>query len=93
MIIDTIIDLQNRGFTFDFSIIGDHLFCVQTKCFINSDQFDIVEIHIFDHEISGNKQTVLYAIEWFANAMKGILLENSYKNPEMLLTKVKKFWK
>ena len=93
MIIDTITDLQNRGFTMDFNLLGNKLFCPQTKCFINSDEFDIVEVYSFEDDMVNLSETVLYAIECFAFAAKGILLETGHDNASILLSKIKKFWK
>jgi hypothetical protein len=92
MILDTISDLQNRGFTSDFSLLGNRLFCSQTKCFFNSDQFDVIEIYGFDNEHSEKGETVVYAIECFANSIKGILLRTNNKY-DVLLPKLHKFWK
>lgn len=93
MFIDTITDLQNRGFTMDFNLLGNRLFCPQTKSFINSDEFDVVEMYSFEDDRVNLEETVLYAIECFAFAAKGILQETAHDNTSILLSKIKKFWK
>lgn len=95
MIVDTIAELQSRGFTSDFNLLGNRLFCLQTKSFFSSNQFDVLEIYSFDDEHLNKPQTVVYAIECFTNTMKGILLENVKTQDEkgVLITKLRKFWK
>ncbi|MEP6465874.1 MAG: hypothetical protein ABJB05_06195 [Parafilimonas sp.] len=93
MIVDTIIDLQDRGFTSDFSLLGSRLFCAQMKCFFNSDQFDVIEVHSFESEQSNKEETIVYAIECFANAVKGILFERNSNHQNVIVTKLRKFWK
>ncbi len=91
MILDTIIDLQNRGFNADFSLLGNQLFCPQTKRFFNSDQFDVIEIYGFDDAYSEKEQTTVYAIECFTDSIKGILFQTCNKH-DVLLPKLRKFW-
>jgi hypothetical protein len=93
MILDTIIDLQNRGFTSEFSLLGNRLFCPQTKSFFSADQFDVIEIYGFDDEHSEKEETIVYAIECFANSIKGILCQNNSNHQAVLVTKLHKFWK
>ena len=93
MILDTIIDLQNRGFNADFSLLGNRLFCAQTKSFFNSDQFDVLEVYSFDNEISNREETTVYAIECFTNTVKGILCQNNSNHQSVLAAKLRKFWK
>ncbi|HVX26188.1 MAG TPA: hypothetical protein VHB70_07585 [Parafilimonas sp.] len=92
MIVETIIDLQSRGFTSDFNLLGDHLFCAQTKSFFSCDQFDILEVHALDDEYSTNHAIVIYAIECFTGTLKGILFNNN-NMMQPLISKIKKFWK
>ncbi len=92
MILDTIVDLQNRGFNADFSLLGKQLFCAQTKSFFNSDQFEIIEIYGFDDEYPDREQTTVYAIECFTNNIKGILFQ-THNDCSVLLLKLRKFWK
>ena len=92
MILDTIIDLQSRGFTSDFSLLGQRLFCSQTKCFFSSDQFEVIEIYGFDDAYPDKEQTTVYAIECFTNSIKGILFQ-SHNERDVLLLKLRKFWK
>ncbi len=93
MILDTIIDLQSRGFNADFSLLGNQLFCAQTKSFFDGDQFDVIEVYSFDNEISSKEEATVYAIECFTNTIKGILCQDNSNHQPLLATKLRKFWK
>lgn len=95
MIIDTITDLHKRGFTSDFILLNNRLFCTQTQHFFCSNGFDILEVHSFDDDYLHKEQTVVYAIECLVNTIKGILFENpnDYDKHDILLKKLSKFWK
>ena len=93
MITNTIADLLQRGFTADFILIDSRLFCKQTLCFFNANEFDIREVHSFENEHPGNDQIVVYAIECLANTVKGVLFQNpgAINREEVILTKLRKF--
>lgn len=94
MIVDTITDLQSRGFTSNFCLLGNRLFCIQTNSFFSSNQFDVLEIHSFDNEPLNKSQTIIYAIECITNRIKGLLLENlkPQEATGALTEKLRKFW-
>ncbi len=95
-IIDAVIHLHNQGFTADFGIWDNRLFCTQAKCFFTPEQFDVLEVYSFDGENDYKTETVLYVIECYGVA-KGILLQTIYKTvhnePNILVQKLRKFWK
>ena len=93
MILDTICDLQRRGFTSDFSVLDGRLFCSQQQSFIENEQYDILEVHSFDNETSENGETILYGIEWFSSAVRGILLISKPDINNVPACKLKRFWK
>ncbi len=95
MIKDTITDLHHRGFTSNFTLLGNQLFCAQTQSFFSSHEFDIIEVHSFDDDDSYKKQTFVYAIECFANTIKGVLFETpgEYMKQDIVFKKLRKFWK
>ena len=95
-IINTIIDLQSRGFYSDFCMVNEKLFCVQQKCFFDEDEFSILELHCFPCDDKLWRETVVYGIECINYFMKGILL-NSFRGnataiPPVIIKKVSKFW-
>jgi len=95
MIEDVISDLHRRGFTSNFTLLGDRLFCPQTQSFFNGNQFEIIEVHSFDEDYMSNGQTIVYAVECISNAIRGILFQNPdfSISREMLSKKLRKFWK
>ena len=93
MVVDAVTELHKRGFTFDFNLFNGRLFCSQLKSFINNEQFDIIEVRSFESEHISDRETVLYAIEWVSNGIKGILLDNRADTSNELACKLKRFWK
>lgn len=95
-IINTIVDLQSRGFYYDFCFVNDKLFCAQRKHFLNEDEFNILEMYRFPSDDKLWEETVIYGIESLQYLMKGILL-NSFKGnsviiPPFIVKKVSRFW-
>lgn len=95
MITDTISDLHQRGFTSDFIVLGNRLFCAQKQCFFNDNDFDILEVHSFDGDYSQKGEIVVLAIECFENEVKGILCQNQlpFYQQDVVFEKLGKFWK
>jgi hypothetical protein len=95
MITDAIADLHRRGFTSNFTLLGNRLFCSQTQCFFNGNQFDILEVHSFEDDYLNSGQTIVYAVECVSDAIKGILFQNcnTRTSQEILSKKLRKFWK
>ena len=92
-IIEAISDLQARGFSLDFSLIGDKLLCAQEKCYLGANEFDVLEMYCFHLEDPGRADAIIYAIELLSRPLKGILLNPTQKQvPPILSTKIRKFW-
>ena len=95
-VVDAIIDMHTRGFSADFNLLGDQLFCTQTKRFLSTDQFDVLEMHSFESGTIFAGETVIYGIECWTMNMKGILFQSisraSRGDKNILLQKVSKFW-
>lgn len=81
-ILDAIVDMQARGFYFDFNLICDRLFCSQQKCFLKIEEFDILEMYRFAPDVNEQQETILYGIESLRYGLKGILFcaDREYKN-------------
>ena len=94
-VVDTIADLQKRGYSSDFVVMDNLLFCTQQKLFLRNDEFDINEVHSFPHSSSRN-ETILFGIVSEQHAIKGILLTQPASNkssmPSVLFKKMGKFW-
>lgn len=72
-IVAAIIDLQTRGYSSDFIVMDNQLFCAQQKIFLRHDEFDINEVYSFQPGHS-RQETILYGIISEPHAIKGILL-------------------
>jgi hypothetical protein len=95
-VVDAIIDLQKRGYSSDFVVMDNQLFCAQHKIFLGHDEFDINEVYSF-HPKDSRQETVLYGITSEQHAIKGILLtqpssHTSSSVPPILFKKMGKFW-
>jgi hypothetical protein len=73
-VVAAISDLQARGFFLDFTIVGDKLLCAQEKCYVGADEFDVLEKYSFYAGGQNANVTVVYAIESFFQAFRGVLL-------------------
>jgi hypothetical protein len=74
-IVDAIVDLQSRGYSFDFSLLHNKLFCAQQKRFFGLEDFDILEQYSFQPDDATGKKTLVYGIESLSFGLKGILLK------------------
>jgi len=86
--------LHRRGFTSNFTLLGNRLFCSQTQLFFTGNQFDILEVHSFEDDYLNSGQTIVYAVECVSNAIKGILFQNlnTRTSQDILSKKLRKFW-
>ena len=89
---EAINDLQVRGFSKDFFLLDDHLFCRQQNKVLRNREFDILETYYFPRGEMRLIDMMLYGIECPDHCMKGILLVAGKKNqsvmPEMLHRKL-----
>ena len=90
---DVISDLHERGFTYDFQLVGNDLLWVQEKLFIRAGEFSILEY--FKISDSSNKQDeiIIFGIIALYHNIKGILLDHykSYSDvtPPVIVKKLK----
>jgi hypothetical protein len=73
-IVDIVIDLHSRGFTFDFSLTGNEFFCSQNEFRLKASDIDIREMYYFPRDTVHPCDKMVYAIEAPAYYMKGILI-------------------
>jgi hypothetical protein len=74
-IVDAIVDLQTRGFFFDFTLLHNRLFCAQQQCFFGPDDFMVLEKYSFQKGILPGRKTDVFGIESLSYGLKGILLK------------------
>ena len=65
--------LAERGYTHEFTLKRDHLYCETEDKRVNPDNFDIVEVHRFEGMTNPADNSVVYAIE--GGGMKGTLVD------------------
>ena len=75
-IIEAISDLQARGFTLDFSLIGKRLLCAQQQRYLKTEEFKVREMYRFRAGRSRHRATIVYALESNCQPLKGILLRS-----------------
>jgi hypothetical protein len=95
-IVEGITDLQARGFSLDFSLIGNKLLCAQEQCYLGAGEFDVLENHRFDADGRARDEIIVYAIESLSRSLKGILLSSGNQAltlaTPVLIRKIRKFW-
>ena len=59
---DTVNDLKQRGYVFEFRRQADCLFCIDKNAWVTPDGFDVEECYFFEDSFNMDKDRVLYAI-------------------------------
>ena len=89
---DTVADLQERGFVFDFSLLDNRLFCPQHKIYLSAGEFDVCSMYYFPKSSQSGFEKMIYGIEASLYSIKGILLitgsENGHVFPDMVYKKL-----
>ncbi len=75
-LVEALNDLRKRGYTTDFNINKDCIYCGATQTSLDPDEFEITEIHRFEGMNDPSDNTILYAIESH-HGIKGVLV-NAY---------------
>ncbi|CAN5131141.1 hypothetical protein BH09BAC1_BH09BAC1_13640 [soil metagenome] len=75
-LVDTLHDLEARGYTFDFNIKDDCLHCAALGRQLSPDEFEVVEVYRFEGMSNPDDNSVVYAIEG-PDGLKGTLV-NAY---------------
>tara|TARA_R110002049_G_C8867167_1_gene538723 strand:+ start:117 stop:410 length:294 start_codon:yes stop_codon:yes gene_type:complete len=71
---ETINNLQQRGYTYDFNLKPECLECASLKIEIQPEDFEVDETHRFEGMSSTDDNSVLYAIS-SKNGVKGLLVD------------------
>lgn len=76
---EAINDLQNLGYTIDFSIMADKecLICHKTGMELSPDEFEIDQFYRFEGDTDPGDEMIVYAISSKENDVKGIVV-NAY---------------
>lgn len=70
-------DLQNQGYTSDFSLKSTCLVCGNTGTQLNPDDFHIDAVYRFEGETDPGDENILYAVSSDKYKLKGLLV-NAY---------------
>ena len=65
--------LKQRGYSIDFNLEGDRVFCPQTPLALKPADFEITEFYRFEGESDPADEAVVYAIEAISG-QKGLLV-------------------
>lgn len=70
----TIIDLQERGYDYDFVLDKEAIWCVQCDVPVYPDDFEIVEVHHCGAQLDESSSCVIYGIRLYNYDIKGIMM-------------------
>lgn len=74
---EAITDLSNRGYTAEFTLKPDCLYCQDKQVQLNPNQFNIDELYRFEGNTDPADETILYAVSSTDGSLKGTLV-NAY---------------
>ena len=74
---EAINDLTKRGYTFDFNIQHDCIWCAENNMQLQPHEFEIDEVYRFQEMSDVDNESILYAISSAQNNVKGLLV-NAY---------------
>lgn len=66
--------LKARGFTLDFNLQHDKIFCPTLKMHYSPHEFEVVEVHRFEGDSNPDDASVLYALQTVMGD-KGMLVD------------------
>ena len=73
----TIDGLKSDGYTLDFNIANNHLYCDEVNIKLSPEDFEIDKVYRFEGESDPEDESILYAISSAKNNLKGTLV-NGY---------------
>lgn len=76
-ILEALNDLQHQGYTYDFNLRQDCIYCQQEDTSILPNEFEITEVHRFEDMSDPSENAVVYAIDSPMHEIKGTLV-NAY---------------
>jgi hypothetical protein len=74
---EAINELTKKGYTFNFNIKQDCIYCAESDMQLQPDEFEIDEVHRFQEMSDVDDESILYAISSIQNNIKGLLV-NAY---------------
>ena len=71
---EAINNLQLRGYTYDFKVNKDCLFCDEKRIQLKPEEFEIDEVYRFEGNSDPGDENIVYAISSQHHHLKGILV-------------------
>jgi hypothetical protein len=72
-VVEAVNGLKQRGYTIDFNLEADRIFCPRTPLALKPNEFEIAEYYRFEGPSDPADEAAVYAIE-SRNGQKGILV-------------------
>jgi hypothetical protein len=76
-LLDALKSLNNEGYTKDFNLLPNCLFCQMDEIRLFPDEFEIDKYYRFENDTDPADQSIVYAISSIKNNLKGTLV-NAY---------------
>lgn len=74
---EAINDLTKKGYTYNFNIQHDCIWCAENNMQLQPEEFEIDEVYRFQEMSDVDNESILYAISSKQNNVKGLLV-NAY---------------
>jgi len=71
---EAITGLRKKGYEYDFNLLTNRLYCLQTGENLFPDEFEVVETYRFEGATDPGDESVVFAIQSFDGKIKGILI-------------------
>ena len=72
-VVEAVNGLKQRGYTIDFNLEHDRIFCHKTPVSLLPSEFEITEVYRFEGDSDPADEAVVYAIE-SRHGLKGVLV-------------------
>lgn len=73
-LLEALQDLKKRGFTHDFNIEQDKIYCANLKMYYHPKEFQVVEFYRFEGISDPDDNSIVYAVET-STGDKGVLVD------------------
>jgi len=73
-LVEALQDLKKRGFTHDFNIEQDRIYCTNLKMYYHPKAFNVLEFYRFEGMSNPDDNAIVYAVET-STGDKGVLVD------------------
>ena len=73
-LVEALQDLKKRGFTHDFNLEKDRIYCTNLKMYYRPKEFNVLEFYRFEGMSNPDDNAILYAVET-STGDKGVLVD------------------